>query len=128
MRHFLPVVPAPAGLPGRVMPPAPKRLLVADACPSQAIATCLSSAFPGAITLAVVAAPADPQLATAPGTVQQSIALDDTHHISCRPWTGQRDVIASSYPQRDRRTAAITMITSLTPGRLEAATSGLRLF
>jgi hypothetical protein len=109
MRHFFVLALAPAGLPGRMMPAAPKRLLVAGTSPSQAITAGLSSAFPGTITLAVVAAPADPQLATTPGTVQQPIALDDAHHISRRPWTGQRAVIASSYPQRDTRTAPIIM-------------------
>jgi hypothetical protein len=49
----------------------------------------------------MIAAPANPQLLPATRTVQQPIGLDDTHHFSRRPSTGQRTVIASCSKQRE---------------------------
>jgi hypothetical protein len=129
MRHFLVLALAPPSLAGGVMPSAPKRLLVTGAGPPQALAACLPHAFARAVALPMIAAPADPQLAATTSAVQQAIALDDAHHFSRRPRTGQRSVIASCSRQRDPRTAAIApTITTLIPGRLEAPTSGLHLF
>jgi hypothetical protein len=101
MRHFLPPALSPPVLPSGMMQPASKRLLVAGAGPVQAIATRLPRASTPAVTLPMIAAPANPQLLPATRTVQQPIGLDDTHHFSRRPSTGQRTVIASCSKQRE---------------------------
>jgi hypothetical protein len=101
MRHFLPPALSPPVLPSGMMQPASKRLLVAGAGPVQAIATRLPRASTPAVTLPMIAAPANPQLLPATRTVQHPIGLDDTHHFSRRPSSGQRTVSASCSKQRE---------------------------
>jgi hypothetical protein len=95
MRHFLALAGAPPPLPGGVMPPPPKGVLVAGAGAPQALAAGPLRARAPAVALAMVAAPADPQLSLAARTVQQPVADDADHAPSRRQHTGQRAVIAS---------------------------------
>jgi len=95
MRHFLVVAGAPPPLSDGVIKPPPKRLLVAGACAPQAIAACPLRALAPAVALAMIAAPADPELPLAARTVQQPVADDPDHDPSRRQHTGQRAVIAS---------------------------------
>jgi hypothetical protein len=107
MRHFLAMADAPPPLARGVMYPPAQRLLIAHAGGPHARAARGLRACALTVALAMIAAPADPQLPLAARTVQQPVADDRDHAPSRRQHTGQRAVIASLSLQRDRRLAAI---------------------
>jgi len=107
MRHFLAVAGTPAPLAGGMMYSTAQRLLIARAGGPHARAARAPRAVALAVALAMIAAPADPELALAARTVQQPVADDPDHDPSRRQRTGQRAVIASLSLQRDKRLAAI---------------------
>jgi len=108
MRHFLALACLPRALPGGVPEPAPKRLLVPVASPLHASASRHARTFTRAVTLAMIATAADPQLLVTAGTIEQAvIGCDPDHEHSGRHNTRQRVVITSLSLQRDRRPAAI---------------------
>ena len=76
MRHFLAVALAPPRLSSGMTEAAAKRLLVAVAAPPNAVAPRLSGAGRRAIPLAVIAAPAHPQLLLTARTVPHPVADD----------------------------------------------------
>jgi hypothetical protein len=76
MRHFLAVALAPLRLSPRMTQAAAKRLLVALAGPPHAVAPRLSGARRGTISLAVIAAPAHPQLLLTARTVPHPVTDD----------------------------------------------------
>jgi len=76
MRHFLALALAPLRLSPGMLHPAPKRLLVALACPADTRAPGLARTRRRAIPLAVIAAPAHPQLLLTARTVPHSVTDD----------------------------------------------------
>lgn len=70
MRHFLAPARSPAALPGGVPEPAPKRFLVPSASPLHAIVSSHARTFARAVTLAMIATAADPQLLVTRGKVE----------------------------------------------------------
>ena len=84
MRHFLAVALAPLRLTSRMTQAAAKRLLVALAGPPHAVAPRLSGARRRAISLAVIAAPAHPQLLLTARTVPHPVT-DDVDRTNLQP-------------------------------------------
>ena len=84
MRHFFAPSLPPAGLAAGMMEAAPKRLLVALACPAHTRAPRLAGARLGAIALAVIAPPTHPQLLLTERTVEQPVA-DDVDRTTSSP-------------------------------------------
>lgn len=88
MRHFPRLTLAPRLLTSGVVAGAPRCALVGGTGPPQLLTTTGSNAFVGAIPLALVAARADPDQATAPRAVEEAMAFDDHRGPSNeRGWT-----------------------------------------
>ena len=99
-------------------------MLVASSCCPHAITACLASTWLGAVQLAVITAPAHPQLMVTTGTIQHSVAALDDRRPSSPQKAGQALAIASlSAPEQ-----ALFDDRADLHRRLEAATSGLHLF
>jgi hypothetical protein len=95
MRHFLALALAPPTLPPRMMPPTLERLLVASSCRPHALAPRLIGTRLGAVPLAVITAPAHPQLLVTTCAIQHPVAALDDRWPSSPQKAGQVLPIAS---------------------------------
>lgn len=120
MRHFLTLALTPPTLAPRMMQPAVKACLIAPTRRPHAFAPCLSGTGIGAVSLPVIATPANAPRALATGTIEYSV--DDRTGSSLLK-AGQL-VPTASFSQWDKRYRR----SAQTPRRLEDGnSSGLHL-